>query len=257
MLFNLFISNMKKIISISFIIAVLISCTSSKKIHEKMEETEDLPFYNEKLKTLKIEGSMDVEMPSMSQGASIEVRLKEQSEMGMNVFGPFGIEVAKLYASNDKFIFFNMFQGEAYQGQPSSENLNKVANISLSFKDLISIMRCEIPSFKKKFIKYKDEDESKIYINPDKSKNIEKATIDKFGLLKKYEQSDLNGKKIFEVNFSNYRNVDKFKLAHLVKIIFPQIGGNLTIEVENYFPNQEINNLELKIPSSIKIKEIK
>lgn len=222
-----------------------------------MEVTTNLPFYNKDLKTLKFEGTMDVEMPSMSQGASIEVKVKEQTEMGMNVFGPFGIEVAKLHSNAEKFVFFNMFNGEAFQGVPSSENLNKVAAISLSFQDLISIMRCEIPSFKKKFIKHKEVNELKSYINSDKSKNIEIVTVDKFGLLKKYEQSDLNGKKIFEVDFNNYKTINKFKLAHLVKINFPQIGGNLTIEVEKYYPNHEINNLELKIPNSIKIQEIK
>jgi hypothetical protein len=247
---------MKKIITLSLLIFILISCKSTKKIGEKFDESDNLPFFNKKLSTLKIEGSMSVDMPKNSANASMEVNINKLDEFKMNIFGPFGIEVAKLYSNAQKFVFLNSFQGEAFSGVPSSENLNKVANLSLSFADLISIMRCEIPSEIKNFKKINEEENNKIFVNKAKESGKELVYINKYGLLTKYQMYDNQNVIVFEVSFDDYRTTEKFKLAHSVAVSFPNIGGKIEIKVDKYTPNIELTNLEFNIPKSIKVKEI-
>src|SRR5690606_30233675 len=107
---------MKKILIIILISFVAFSCKTTKKITEQFDETKLLPFYNKDLTSLKIEGNMDVNMPDNEASASMEVNILKLDELKMNIFGPFGIEVAQMYSNQDKFVFFNMFKGEAYQG---------------------------------------------------------------------------------------------------------------------------------------------
>ncbi len=248
---------MKKLILVILPVLFIISCTTSKKITERFEETQNLPFYNPKLTTLLIEGNMDVNMPSNNVGASVEVNINKLEEFKMNLFGPFGIEVAKLYSNSSKFIFYNMFQGEAYGGVPSSENLNKVANIALSFEDLISIMRCEIPSGTKQYKKKSENKESTTYHNKLDNKTTEKVIVNKFGLLTKYELLDQSNKAILTVDYLDYKAVDNFKLAHKINIIFPKIAGRLEMKIDNYKINDKLEELQFSLPKSIKLQEIK
>lgn len=247
---------MKKILSIILFVFILLSCSSTKKPQEKLEETTKLPFYNDSLKTLQIEGTLDIAMQDMDQNVSLEIKVKEQSEIAMNIFGPFGIEVAKIHSDAEKLTFFNVFQGIVLQGKPSSQNLKKVANIYLTFNELISITRCEIPALNKMFKFVSEEKEVKKFISSDNSSIIETVYVDKFGLLKKYEKSNIHKIKILEVSFDDYKSVNNFKLAHQISINFPLMKGILKIDIDNYKLNQKLEDLKLKIPSSIKIKEI-
>lgn len=248
---------MKKLILTIIPILFILSCTSSKKITERFEENLNLPYYNPKLTSLQIEGNMDVNMPSNNVGASFETSINKLDEFKMNLFGPFGIEVAKLYSNSSNFIFYNMFQGEAYGGVPSSENLNKVANIALSFKDLVSIMRCEIPSGTKAFKKKSETPDATTYHNKLTNNTTEKVIVNKYGLLTKYELLDESNKSILSIDYLDYKAVDKFKLAHKINISFPKIAGKLELEVDNYKANVKLEDLKFNVPKSIKVKEIK
>lgn len=248
---------MKIFISI-LLVLILASCSSTKKFNEKMEEDESLPFYNKELKTLKIEASFDININDNEQSAGVEINLKRNEEIGMNIFGPFGIEVARLYANSEKMLFYNMFEGSAFQGIPSAENMEKMTNISISINDLISIMRSEIPSEKGHYALTSEKDGDKVF-----TKILEDelgsavVNIDKFGVMRKYQQIDENALVTMEVEFKNYKEINGFKLAHLINVKFPHLAGSINVEVEKYTPNLELGDLNLKIPNSIKIKEIK
>lgn len=242
---------------------ILLSCKTTKKTSEQFDESERLPFFNKKLSTLKIEGSMSVDMPQNSADANMEVSINKLEEFKMNIFGPFGIEVAKLYSNSEKFIFLNSFQGEAYKGVPSSDNLNKVANISLSFKDLISIMRCEVPSEENNYVRLSKDinsnfnnKETKVFENNSLESGKELVYINKYGLLSKYEMYNDKDILVFDVIFDDYRTTENFKLAHSVVVNFPEIGGKIELTVDTYTPNMELENLEFNLPKSIKVKEI-
>ena len=127
-----------------FLIFTIISCSGVKDKGTKVP-LNYVPKENSELKTMIVNGKLIANTPERSGSLSTQIKIAGRDSLFMRIIAPFGFEVARLYSTEKEFQFYNVFQNEAFQGEPSSENLKKVSDMDLSFSDLIKISRCEVP----------------------------------------------------------------------------------------------------------------
>jgi len=243
---------MKIIFSFFFILVFIYSCSMFKT--EKVVKIPKIIFSNDRIINLEIKADLNIEMPEMNNSVNSTISLIEKDSLLMNIYGPFGIQIAKLFSSNKEFVFYNMFQNQIISGTPSKENFLKATNLNLSFDELIHLIRNEVPGKNENFQYYKnDENSNEIYKNKLDNNKIFVTYDNKYKKLIKYEQKDNLDNKLLSINYKDYSPYNNFLLPNTIEIIFEKLSGKLTINVEEYKINGEINSINFDKPTSAKI----
>ena len=109
-----------------------------QKIQESYATTPDLT----------IEGSMKAS--GLPATLHFDAYSKQYDSLKMTLTGPFGVAVGGLAATEEKFTFVSAFEGIVYTGTPDRETFARAARLSLSYRELVALMRAEIPRFPEK-----------------------------------------------------------------------------------------------------------
>lgn len=72
--------------------------------------------------------------------------VKRRDSLKITMNGPFGIPVGALGATPDGFLFFNAQSGEALEGRGDRETFRKMLQVGLSYDEIVSLMRGELPA---------------------------------------------------------------------------------------------------------------
>lgn len=244
---------MKSIITLFILSTILSSCS----IFKSPEQETVKPKFHDKLNDLVVKAKISADMPERKATVKSEIKIAGRDSLYIKVLGPFGIELMRLFSSEEKFKLYNSFQNEAYEGKPSQENLKKVSNINLSFKDLVKISRSEVPGNSSEY-KFTGESEDKMKIYESKINGItERIKLDILGRIIEYIQFDERGIETLKVNFNDYKNVEGFDLSHRIEISFQELGGNMKIEAEEVLINTIGNSpISFTIPESVNVEVI-
>jgi len=106
----------------------------------------------EKLHSLELEAELSITMQGETNTADCILRMGGRDSLSMEISGPFGISVARLFAEKQYFLFHDMLQGRAIEGIPTQEQLSEVTFMPLSFDDYASLFRAEPPGDPLSFI---------------------------------------------------------------------------------------------------------
>jgi hypothetical protein len=244
-----------KRISLILILILIASCSSVKK--EKRDAFKGNIKKKTELRNLKIECSIEPDTPDLSGAFNSIFEIAARDSFRLKVYAPFGIEVARILASKNSFLAYNVFQSQAFRGKSSSNSLEKVANIKIEFDDLISFMRSDVPGDPKSYIFEKDlGDGRSLYRSKQKKNYLEFVTLDPDANLIQYQQQDSDGNTSLNVYFEDYKLWGDFTLAGKVTIKLPDQDSELVIDIDEYSFPVKLNDLSLDIPSSIEIQEI-
>lgn len=71
------------------------------------------------IQTFSAYGSINIETPSMNQGAGFDLAVKKPDSVRIVVEGPFGITVAKALFTKQRFIAYSALNNTVYDGDPS------------------------------------------------------------------------------------------------------------------------------------------
>lgn len=252
-------------IVISLVLSLVIflnwGCSSVKEI-KKVIPVKEKKIAKNIIKTstpienLYIEGKMTIENNGESQSGNFKMSIAGMDSVFMQINGPFGITVAKMYSTSDEFIFVNYFGNEAFRGTPSRKNLERVMRIPLSFNDLIHFIKCE-PSENINSYQYDGMIGAEYY----KAKNTEfietlrVSTTD--SLLLTLRRNSLNDKEILNIDFSNYQDFDGALLAKLVKMHFNEYDARLQIEIDEVQVNPYFSkSFQFTLPKNLKVQDI-
>jgi len=213
-------------------------------------------FSNDKIENLEIKAELDIDMPDMSNSVNSTIQLVKKDSLLMDIFGPFSIHVAKLFSSEEEFIFYNIFQNELISGKPNKENFLRATNLNLSFDELIHLIRNEVPGNSEDYNLFSTDDKSnKTYLNSSQDDDIYITYDDKYNKLIKYEQKSKENEKLLSINYSNYNPINNFLMPSTIEIVFEKLGGSLKILVEEYKINEGFGTISFTKPKSA--KEIK
>ncbi len=259
---------MQKFLYIIFIslVLVIVSCSSTKqsekpKTETKIEKVKPLESkipvlkdFNSSIKNLIIEGEIDIDSPQLDNSADFELTICGSDSLSMIISGPLGITVAKLFATKNQFIFINSFSGELYKGKPTKENFEKVANIPLSFNDLINILQSKLLYHVKqyKYIKlYEDNYVFMINNNEIFDEILINQELNKILYLKRFNST----KELFNCSYGDFININNNNnfIAKTITINAPNSNIKLKIKYDKVQANVTIDKpISFKIPNKIK-----
>ena len=120
----------KYIIAFLFVIVLIINgCVPSKPT----EEVEILPSERliskleanrRKISNFEGTGTITVKSRDINTSATFKVTLIKPDSISLTIMGPFGIELAQTLVTKDKFMFYDVLQNTAYEGE-TNENILK------------------------------------------------------------------------------------------------------------------------------------
>jgi outer membrane lipoprotein-sorting protein len=137
------ISKLKNLILFIFSVSIMIGCSSEKKITttEKIIPASRLLRKMEgnrrKIKTFQGTGTIRVKSEEFSGKTSFEILIKKPDSIKISIYGPFGIDVAHGLFSDGSVIFYDVLKNRVYTSSESTDILQTLFKIDLSFEDLL------------------------------------------------------------------------------------------------------------------------
>ncbi len=240
----------KGIIFFAIIIAFASACSTTKNLDKK-----ENVYQKTQVRTMEIRASVSPKFPDFDQSFSAQMRLAGYDSVSLNALGPFGIALGKLYADDDKFIFYNAFENTVFRGKPNSENLYKAARINLSYRDLVAFIRSEMPGNLSLYEIYEDNDEQTTYIHKLGSEGAEFFVVSKsYKAVTHYQRKDKANQLELNVKLSNFEAIEGNYFAKKIQFEFPKLDGSLDINIEEIEINKPFGKeFKFSVPKSAKV----
>lgn len=242
---------MKKYVFILFAL-IFISCTSVKKETEQInvqklvsQDFDDNVF---------IRAVFNPDFPDLNQRFTANIDINKTDSMAIQIIGPFGISIGRLFSDKNSFVFYNTFENKVYKGVPKSENLKKVIGIDFNYNDLIKILRLSVPAILKDFSvnpEIKSENQIHFVNNSNYSEYISYSTIKRNIINYKRKKDDESTQ--FEINYSKIKNFKGFNKPSKVEVKIPELNGQITITVNEYETYNENKILSFDYPDKIEV----
>jgi hypothetical protein len=209
----------------------------------------------EKLHSLELEAELSITMQGETNTADCILRMGGRDSLSMEISGPFGISVARLFAEKQYFLFHDMLQGRAIEGIPTQEQLSEVTFMPLSFDDYASLFRAEPPGDPLSFIlvdSYSDSTKL-LYKRISAIKTTEFILCSKEnGTIKEYQRKNVDGTIELSMIYDQYSTIEGVLMPGVVTLSAPSRGLQLTVSSEKIIVNSPLNTLRFQLPASIK-----
>ena len=210
----------------------------------------------EQLKDFTIEAELTLTANGETNSAQCEFTMAGRDSISMHITGPFGISVAKLFATNDYFLFLDALRSRAIEGVPSSENLEKVTFMPLSFQDYTALLRAEPPGNPLEFIwkEQYDDSTSLLYSRATTNGGIEFVLCsNQDGTIKQYQRKAKDGSIEISMVYSDYTEIDSVKLPQTVALQAPKQQLQMIVKSSSItLKDIAKQSMRFRIPSSIK-----
>lgn len=246
---------MKKafLLFISLIISVSCTTVDTKKTRDSNEKVQ---LRKNNLETLDIKAKIQLKAFGTSQNAIARIFVKGADSVAMNIYGPFGIVVGNLLASDEEFVFVNFMENRIYRGEPTAENMRKASGLEISFRDLIRMLRCESPEqpsmYKLDELKRTDGNELYKYYLPKKHVDFVLFSPADRSIIQ-FQRKNMANRVTLKIAMSEFTEINDVVLPMKVDAEFPQTDGLLNIEYQEIKVNTYVSSdLAIKIPSGFK-----
>jgi hypothetical protein len=265
-----------KIVALSiFLVSILLinSCGSTKTVQKNKETTtisvnkdtlETLSsqlyyFSNDDLKQLEINGKVVSSVGGAKQSAATTILVRERDSIGMTIFGPFGILVGQLMATNSNFTFYNAFGNEVIEGDPSSANINSVTGMPISFDDIMTLLRGEVPFGSKGYEKVKTLESGEIlYLYKDQQLTHFVTKSQNSNTISQYQRKTNNGELLFHIRYGNYKTINNVSISTESTLQIPSMKTSISFVADEVFVNEPFQSkLSFSFPSGVKRKKLK
>ncbi|MEI7812651.1 MAG: DUF4292 domain-containing protein [Ignavibacteria bacterium] len=90
-----------------------------------------------KVKNFEGSGSLVINTEQLNTTVSFKVALQKPDSVYIEIYGPFGIDLAQVLVTNSNFSFYDIMNNVVYKGKSNSDVLKKIFKINLSFDDLM------------------------------------------------------------------------------------------------------------------------
>jgi hypothetical protein len=243
---------MKKIAIVILLLATIVGCKTIESSENQKKTYELLKQSNNN--NVFIRARIKPSFPDMNQSFTANITIHGLDSMSVQVFGPFGISIGRLYSDKDEFIFYNTFENNIVKGTPSSDNLKKVSGLELNFEDLVRILRLSAPSEINGFNLKEDLDKDGkllFYKNESYPEFILFSSIS--SQILQYQRKNLNNENLMNINFSQFQDFEIGKKPSETIIELPQSNGSITINISEYKQDDTGERLSFPYPDNIKV----
>jgi outer membrane lipoprotein-sorting protein len=196
------------------------------------------------------EGRVSVETPEIAQSGSFILTLQKPDSILINLQGPFGIKVGSALVTRTEFFFYNSLENKLITGLSSTENLNRILHVQLSFDDLLNLFAGG--TFLESDLHAPDETHVEndqfvlVFTSPKTSRRywIDPTTL----YIQKVQILDQSGKLTLEQTFSDFEDVNGFAMPYTIRVIQPKERQRLTFTYSEILVNTEKLHFTFTIP---------
>ena len=229
----------RKNIFFLFLLILISSCATPKK--EKKQELQigkkhtviDATRFSDEA-NIRIRASISFRFPDMSNSANAVIEMAGRDSVLITVTGPFGISVGRLYANPSEFIMNNNLQNTTFTGVPTQENIMQIANIPLSFNDLMSIFRTSTPQNPNNYI---FNNELLLFELAEFTGGLgqfqELVFTNSNNDITRIERKNISGQTLMLANFTDHFTVGKYRFARNLNLNFPTLNGTVGIRISD------------------------
>ena len=210
---------------------------------------------NAQLKFMKVEAELSITINENTNSADCLMKMAGRDSLSMEVSGPFGISVARLYSNSKFFLFHDMLQGRAIEGKPTRETLSEVTFLPLSFEDYASLFRAEPPGNIQLFTpveSYSDSVKSlyKRVIDPSATEFLLCNKVD--GTIREYQRKNKEGILELSMVYDKYTIINGIPMPSIVSLNSPLRGVSVTVTAQSISVNDSIPSvMRFPLPASI------
>lgn len=247
----------KKLLIFSFLIASTVSCSffSGKGPSEKYVSF--LPEYKEEVKFLVLSGEVQIRSPKLRETTKYQLTLAGADSMRLEIFGPLSMKIAVLFANRENFIFLNIFEGKAFKGKATAENLNQAFNMPLSSAEFMRLFRAETPEPPNSFEKFAEDREiGKQFFNleeEDGKRNVVYSA--KYHSISEYEKRDIEGDVVYKTYMRKLFFSGKNSFPGEIDFDFPDMNASVLFTIDDFESLQSYDApLSLEIPDKVKVQ---
>ncbi|MGK9367476.1 DUF4292 domain-containing protein [Melioribacter sp. Ez-97] len=246
--------------------ALLAGCGASKEIsNERILSPErlitKLEANRRKVRTFSAAGTINIKNGNSTIESSIEVNIKKPDSVRVDVYGPFGIELAQILITRDNFLFYDAINKKAYKGKTDEAAIQKALKIDLPFDmlidaftggvDLSDKLRTEPDDYvfneNYSYVKYIDSTSGTINEYEINTKNF---TVNKIKIGKSDKRS------IVEATYDNYKEFENISVPLTVSMKFPENNQSLQINYKKVSINDSSSNILFELPPDTKYEEL-
>jgi hypothetical protein len=204
------------------------------------------------MRSLKGEGTISVETPSLAQSGSFALTLRKPDSVLLNLRGPFGIRLGIALLTRQGFLFYNSIKNQLISGSTNNKNLSRIFRVNLSFDDILNLFTGGI--FFADDLHTPDEtrvEEEQFVLFYRSGEGGRQYWIDPPSLLiRKIQFLDRDGKLTFEQSFSNFQTFDGVVLPSTIRVVQPKERQMVALVYSELSVNTDPIQFTLNIPSN-------
>ena len=196
------------------------------------------------------EGRISIETPEISQNGSFVLTLQKPDSLLIMLQGPFGIKVGTALVTRTDFLFYNSLENKLITGLSSTENLDRILHVRLSFDNLLNLFAggtfLETDLHAPDETHIEDDQFVFIYASADTRR---KYWIDPMTMfIRKIQFLNQSGKVALEQTFSNFEDVNGVAMPTTIRILQPNSKQRLTFTYSEVLVNTKNLHLTFTIP---------
>lgn len=213
-----------------------------------------------KIKTFVGTGVINIESKELTAKGNFEITIKKPDTIKVSIYGPWGIDLAHILVTKNDFVFYDVMNSKAYQGAVNQNVIKGIFKVDLSFDNLIDAFAGSVNLTEKLRLDptsydIKDDNYAMIYADSLKKEkaiydiSTKNLSIKQFRLIRFPETLALQS------TFSDFKMFDDVPLPYNVLVENKLMGQKIKIEYRNIVVNEEIDEVNVNIPSDVELIE--
>jgi outer membrane lipoprotein-sorting protein len=219
------------------------------------EFKKELSSSSKMIKSFIGKGVIYFESKEYSERANAEIYMKFPDSIFVKLEGPFGIDLANIFITENELKYYNIKENCKYVGEYNVEKFEKLTGANLKFLEIIELLsgRLNFDSFSSDKIIDVFEKSEGYYIVSETQEGFEEYLVDKrIWQIKKYVVYDKNKEVVLEKRFDEFEKKSNFTIPKIIRYIKPD--KRITLIYKNISINEEIDSskFDIKIPENVK-----
>jgi len=220
------------------LLMAMISCSSVKdKSSGSVLELEKLAKAD--LNVMVVSGKMDATMESKSYNFSYKMVIGHNDSLEMEVIGPFGVSLGKLFADENYFTFLNSFENRIYKGKSSPENFKSAFRIMFSIKELIALLRNSLPYPQSEYSLSEASEQGNLYKYVAPAGEFADFLFVNHNGIAKFQRKEAGNILSMNADMSNFETIEGLSFAKTIDWSFTAANANLNIKIDKITINPD------------------
>lgn len=252
------------ILAVAFIYLIIVDgCVPSKPTDEVEILSSErlinkLEVNRRRIKSFEGNGTILVTNSRMNNSASFRVVLQKPDSIYLTIMGPFGIELAQALVTKSDFIFYDVLNNTAYEGNVDDEVLRNIFRIDLSFNELLDAF---VGSVNLTDNLYKQPTNYEViydkylitYVDSVSFKSSQyKVDVRELGITE-YVTKDKKGEVILEGRYSDFGIVEGVAVPYKIELFNKKENQQVVVEYKGMSANKKNIYVDFEIPEDATI----